>query len=106
MCPTVTILIMEIILMTMPANIPVLPDWTRWSWRSAEERDWWMPLFTRASNAYQDVERLSVVHRLRPAAFQNVVLMISDSQHLLYAIYQFLMQNTSSMFDQIDFGLN
>jgi len=80
MCPTVTILIMEIILMTMPANIPVLPDWTRWSWRSADERDWWMPLFTRASNAYQDVERLSVVHRLRPAAFQNV-----DSDKLIDA---------------------
>ena len=70
--PTVIILIMEIIQMSTRDNVPVLPDWTRWSWRSADEREWWQPLFTRASNAYQDVERLAVVHGLRPAAFQNV----------------------------------
>lgn len=56
----------------MITNRPVLPDWTRWSWASVTEREWWAPLFSAASNAYQELERLSVVEGLRPAAFVNV----------------------------------
>lgn len=48
-------------------TIPVLPDWTRWSWASQVEREWWQPLFSAASTAYQDVERWSVVDGVRPA---------------------------------------
>ena len=48
-------------------TIPVLPDWTRWSWASQVEREWWQPLVHAASSAYQDVERWSVVDNVRPA---------------------------------------
>lgn len=51
---------------------PVLPDWTRWSWASLDEREWWQPLFTRASSAFGMLERLSVVEGIRPAAFVNI----------------------------------
>ena len=47
---------------------PVLPEWTRWSWASLAEREWWNPLFDAASKAYMDVERWSVVDGVRPAA--------------------------------------
>lgn len=52
--------------------VPVLPDWTRWSWVGRTEREWWRPLIDAASNAYKEVERLAVVDGVRPAAYQNI----------------------------------
>lgn len=61
---------------TMTANesleLPVLPDFTRWQWASNAERAWWSPLFTEASNAFKEVERLTVVKGLRKAAWHNL----------------------------------
>lgn len=48
---------------------PILPDWTRWAWASLVEREWWAPLFSRASTAYVELERLSVAEGIRPAAY-------------------------------------
>lgn len=56
----------------MNMEIPKLPDWTRWSWASVDEREWWLPLFTQASLAFRELERWSVVAGIRPAAFINV----------------------------------
>jgi hypothetical protein len=53
-------------------KVPVLPDWTRWSWRSMDERAWYKPQFQQASVAYQNIERMSVVKGIRPAAYHNV----------------------------------
>jgi hypothetical protein len=49
-----------------------LPDFTRWAWASLPERLWWQPLFAEASAAFTQLERLSVVERLRPACWQPV----------------------------------
>lgn len=54
------------------ATKPVLPDWTRWSWRSVSEREWFYPQFQAASNAYHEIEREAVAQNLRPAAYQFV----------------------------------
>ena len=51
---------------------PILPDWTRWAWAGMVERDWWRPIFTATSNAWHEIERLSVVEGLRPAARTTV----------------------------------
>lgn len=51
---------------------PILPDWTRWAWASAAEREWWAPLFSAASTSYQMIERLAVVEGVRDAAYQIV----------------------------------
>ncbi len=51
---------------------PTLPDWTRWAWGSKVEREWWMPLFQEASNAFQQIEKLSVVEGVRDACWYFV----------------------------------
>jgi len=56
----------------LASDTPTLPDWTRWSWRSPVEREWWNPLFKAAANAYESVERLSVVDGVRSAASQII----------------------------------
>lgn len=47
-------------------------DFTRWQWAGLVERDYWAPQFRAASQAFQEIERLSVVEGLRPAAWQYV----------------------------------
>jgi hypothetical protein len=54
------------------SNVPVLPDWTRWSWNSLVARDWYAPLFARAKNAFRELELLSVSTGLRDGAWVNV----------------------------------
>ena len=54
------------------SKVPILPDWTRWSWASTVEREWWLPLFSEATNAFMELERLSVAEGLRKAAWQFV----------------------------------
>jgi ribosomal protein L11 methylase PrmA len=56
---------------TIPTSIK-LPDWTRWSWASVVERQWWQPLLQEASRAFMDIERLSVVEGVRNAAWHLV----------------------------------
>src|SRR5690606_19912788 len=51
---------------------PILPDWTRWSWASTTERAWWAPLMRDISNAFIELELLSVVEGIRRAAWQFV----------------------------------
>lgn len=53
-------------------SIPVLPDWTRWSWASQTERDYYYPLFQEATTAFVELEKLSVIEGLRPATWQFV----------------------------------
>lgn len=55
---------------TQQPSKPILPDFTRWQWASTAERLWWSTLFKEASNAFLDIERLSVVEGLRKAAWQ------------------------------------
>src|SRR4051812_48006869 len=57
---------------TATPSKPVLPDFTRWSWASDAERQWWKPLFESATNAFQVWERLSVVQGLRNACWQII----------------------------------
>src|ERR1051326_6086653 len=57
---------------TVTPTKPVLPDFTRWSWASLAERQWWMPLFQAASSAFQTWERLSVVQGIRTATWQVI----------------------------------
>ena len=54
------------------SKVPVLPDWTRHSWASVAERQWWAPLFVDASRAFLMWERYSVVKGLRKACWQDV----------------------------------
>jgi hypothetical protein len=46
-----------------------LPDFTRWQWASQTERQWWRPLFTEVAQAFHTLERLSVLHGVRRAAW-------------------------------------
>lgn len=63
---------MEIIVTPQKQNKPVLPDFTRWAWAGPAARAWFHPLVREASNAFIDLERLSVIAGLRKAAFQFV----------------------------------
>jgi hypothetical protein len=56
---------------TMTAK-PILPDFTRWSWASVAERQWWNPLFEQAHHAIRMMERESVVAGIRRACWQPV----------------------------------
>lgn len=58
--------------METPMSNPVLPDWTRWSWASVAERQYWHPLFMQASQDYQYFEKYSVVVGLRDACWLPV----------------------------------
>jgi len=51
---------------------PVLPDFTRWAWDTPASKAWWMPLIEDASRAYGELELLSVVEGIRPAAYQMI----------------------------------
>ncbi len=51
---------------------PVLPDWTRWSWASSAEREWWAPLLSQASRAFIQWERYAVVDDIRPACWAQI----------------------------------
>ncbi len=53
-------------------NTPVLPDFTRHQWASTVERQWWKTIIHDISNAWMELERLSVAEGLRPAAWQIV----------------------------------
>lgn len=53
-------------------NRPVLPEWTRWAWASLVERDYWLPLFEKASAAREEIEWLTVIEGLRPAMYTFV----------------------------------
>lgn len=61
-------------MMTQKSVVPVLPDFTRWQWASVAERAWWQPLFTEATNAFVELERLAVVRGIRRGAYQYVAL--------------------------------
>jgi hypothetical protein len=52
--------------------IPILPDFTRYQWASITEKEWFEPLISSASNAFLELERLSVVEGIRKAAWQFV----------------------------------
>lgn len=54
------------------AGRPVLEEWTRQSFSSLVEEDWWDAMIKRASAAWQEIERWSVVDGVRPAARINV----------------------------------
>lgn len=66
------------------SNVPVLPDWTRWSWSSLPVRDWYAPLFKRASAAFRELEFLSVAKGLRDGAWYNVAIneLVSHTQRM------------------------
>lgn len=51
---------------------PKLPDWTRWSWASVAERQFWHPLFQQASQDFIYAERASVAAGVRKAAWLPV----------------------------------
>lgn len=50
------------------AGRPVLDEWTRWSYASLAEEQWWAHLMQRAGAAWQQIEMLSVVDGVRAAA--------------------------------------
>lgn len=52
--------------------IPTLPDFTRFQWASVTEKQWFEPLVRSASNAFIELERLSVAAGIRKAAWQFV----------------------------------
>jgi hypothetical protein len=51
---------------------PILPDWTRWSWASVAERQYWQPMFAQASQDFIYAEKYSVVAGLRDACWLPV----------------------------------
>lgn len=55
-----------------PADRPVLPEWTRKAWASMNERGWWEPYLLAASNAWAELEKWTVVHGHRQAAWITV----------------------------------
>ena len=55
-----------------PANRPVLPEWTKVAWSSVNEQMWWTTWFNEVQLMWQALERESVVHGLRPAAWTLV----------------------------------
>ena len=58
-------------------NRPVLPEWTRWSWASMTEREYWYPIFKKLSNLRDHIEWLTLIEGVRPAIYQSV-----DPKHL------------------------
>lgn len=55
-----------------PQTIPILPEWTRWSWAGIPERNRFAPLVNQLRMAWLDIERLSVVDGMRMGALQYV----------------------------------
>jgi hypothetical protein len=52
-----------------PANRPLLPEWTRFSWASLNEQSWWVPLIRQSGTMWHEIERWSVVYGVRKAAW-------------------------------------
>jgi len=50
----------------------VLPDWTRVQWTSIENRIKYEPIITAINNAWKQIERMSVVHDIRPSALDII----------------------------------
>ena len=50
----------------------VLPDWTRVQWTSIENRIKYEPIIASISGAWRHIERMSVVHDIRPSALDIV----------------------------------
>ena len=46
----------------------VLPDWTRVQWTSIENRNKYEPIIASINNAWKQIERMSVVHDIRPSS--------------------------------------
>ena len=55
-----------------PQTIPILPEWTRWSWAGIPERNRFAPLVKQLKIAWANIERLSVVDGMRMGALQYV----------------------------------
>src|SRR5262245_45030097 len=49
----------------------VLPEWTRVIWASSQAREVWEVRMQRASAAWMEIERLSVLERARAACLQS-----------------------------------
>lgn len=58
--------------MTMDVKTPVLPDFTRWQWASAVDKQWFAPQFTKAARSFTHLERLTVAAGVRKAAWQFI----------------------------------
>ncbi len=50
----------------------VLPDWTRVQWTSIENRNKYEPIIASINNAWRRIERMSVVHDIRPSSLDIV----------------------------------
>ena len=50
----------------------VLPDWTRVQWTSIENRNKYEPIINSITHAWRHIERMSVVHDIRPSALDIV----------------------------------
>lgn len=61
-------------MVTVESSKPVLPDFTRWQWAGLTERAWFAGLFHEASNAFEVMERYSVLAGIRKAAWQFIPL--------------------------------
>jgi hypothetical protein len=50
----------------------VLPDWTRVQWTSMENKNKYEPIISAISSAWRHIERMSVVHDIRPSALDII----------------------------------
>ena len=52
----------------------VLPDWTRVQWTSIENKNKYEPILSSISSAWKQIERMSVVHDIRPSTLDIINL--------------------------------
>lgn len=65
----------------------VLPDWTRVQWTSIENKNKYEPIISNISAAWKHIERMSVVHDIRPSSLDIISPNILESLTKEYSKY-------------------